>query len=169
MTAVAHALPAPGEAVVELTIARIEEAIGGSLRSPRGRVILPFHLDDHATLHRMLNAMQPGSYVRPHRHRDPPKDEAAIVLRGAAACIIFDDEGRVRDSLRLAAQGHEFGVDIKAGVWHTFFALAPDTVLFEAKTGPYDALTDKEFASWAPAEGSPEAQAYLAGWTEYFA
>lgn len=30
-----------------------------------------------------------------------------------------------------------------------------------AKTGPYDERLDKDFAPWAPAEGSPEASRYL--------
>ena len=35
--------------------------------------------------------------------------------------------------------------------------LEPDTVILEVKKGPYDANTDKKFASWAPAEGDPDA------------
>jgi hypothetical protein len=41
-------------------------------------------------------------------------------------------------------------------------ALKPDTVIFEVKAGPYDAATDKAFAPWAPAEGTQEAQSFLA-------
>ena len=39
-----------------------------------------------------------------------------------------------------------YGCDIQPGVWHTIFALASDTVVFEAKPGPYDAAVDKGFA-----------------------
>jgi hypothetical protein len=52
-------------------------------------------------------------------------------------------------------------VDCREGVWHTFFALEPDTVVFEVKAGPHDAATDKEAAPWAPDENSPDAAAYL--------
>lgn len=38
-------------------------------------------------------------------------------------------------------------------------ALAPGTVLFELKEGPYRPLGDKDFAAWAPAEGTVEAAA----------
>jgi hypothetical protein len=37
-------------------------------------------------------------------------------------------------------------------------------VLYEVKEGPYDAATDKRFASWAPPESDrAAAHAYLAG------
>jgi hypothetical protein len=52
-------------------------------------------------------------------------------------------------------------VDCREGVWHTFFALEPNTVVFEAKAGPHDAAMDKEFAPWAPDEESPEAAEYF--------
>ena len=52
-------------------------------------------------------------------------------------------------------------VDIESGVWHTLVPLANDTVILEIKRGPYNAATDKTFASWAPEEGSPAAHSYL--------
>jgi cupin fold WbuC family metalloprotein len=52
-------------------------------------------------------------------------------------------------------------VDIEPGVWHTLVPLADDTVILEIKRGPYDAMTDKTFAAWAPSEGSDEACGYL--------
>lgn len=109
----------------------------------------------------MFNAVQPGSYIPPHRHLDPPKDESWIVLRGALAFFTFDEEGSVGECLEVRADGDVFGVDLEPGVYHTFLALEPDTVVFEVKTGPYSPSTDKAFAPWAPLEGAPEAAAYL--------
>jgi len=43
-----------------------------------------------------------------------------------------------------------------------------DSVLFEAKAGPFDPGAAKEFAGWAPEEGSPEAISYLC-WLRYVA
>jgi cupin fold WbuC family metalloprotein len=110
----------------------------------------------------MLNAVQPDSYVRPHRHLDPPKAEAWIVLRGALVFFTFEDDGQVRDCFLLAAHGPRFGVDLAPGIYHAFLALKPDTVLYEVKPGPYAPENDKAFAAWAPEEGSPDAPAYLA-------
>jgi hypothetical protein len=62
----------------------------------------------------------------------------------------------------MAAENGVLAIDYRAGVWHTFFALEPDSVIFEVKPGPYDAHTDKEFAPWSPAEGTPEGRSYIA-------
>lgn len=132
--------------------------------NPRGREIHRLHVEDAATLQRMLNAVQPGTYVRPHRHLAPPKAEAFILLSGSLGFVAFDDDGRFgpEDCLLLDRQRGAWAVDVTAGVWHAILALEPDTVVFEVKPGPYSPLSDKDFAPWAPAEGTAEAAAYLA-------
>ena len=129
--------------------------------SSRRRMIQPFHRSEQDTLHRMFNAIQPDSYIRPHRHLDPPKAEAWIVLRGAVVFFTFEEDGAVRDCAEVHANGQVFGVDLVPGVFHTLIAAEPDTVVYEVKTGPYSAADDKTFASFAPAEGTPEASQYL--------
>ena len=145
-----------------LTEAAVQTAIEHARSSPRRRVIAPYHKSHADPLHRMLNAVQPDSYIRPHRHLDPPKSEAWILLRGALAFFTFEDDGRVRDCLRVAAGGDPFGVDLAPGVYHAFIALEPDTVIYEVKPGPYAAADDKAFAPWAPPEGSPDVSRYMA-------
>jgi cupin fold WbuC family metalloprotein len=154
------ALPPPDGALTILGPELVEKALAYSRQSPRRRVIQPFHKTEADTLHRMFNAVQPDSYIRPHRHLDPPKAEAWIVLAGSLAFFTFEDDGRVRDCLRLAANSAAFGVDLVAGVYHTFVALEPDTLIYEVKPGPYAPSNDKAFGPWAPAEGTPEAPAY---------
>lgn len=132
-------------------------------------MVQPFHRSDSATLQRMFNAVQPDSYIPPHRHLDPPKAECWIVLRGALAFFTFDAQGKISDCLEIRAGGDVFGVDLEPGVYHTFFALEPDTVVYEVKDGPYSAANDKAFADWAPREGSPEASHYLAQLQRHFA
>jgi cupin fold WbuC family metalloprotein len=156
------ALPTPTGELRLLGDAEIERALAASRASPRRRVILPFHASHAEPLHRMLNAMQPDSYVRPHRHLEPPKAEAWLVLRGAAALFTFEDDGRVREAVQLTAGREPFGVDLAPGVYHTVIARAPDTVLYEVKPGPYSAADDKAFAPWAPPEGDPDAPTYMA-------
>jgi cupin fold WbuC family metalloprotein len=109
----------------------------------------------------MLNALQPNSYVRPHRHLDPPKAESIIVLKGAITYVEFNDTGEIENFYQLSSESLSIGVDIGPGIFHTFFAVVEDTVLFEVKPGPYEQSSDKDFASWAPAEGSKGAIEYL--------
>ncbi len=155
------ALKAPSGSLVELTENLIDAAIFGSRESPRKRIILPFHDGADNTLHRMLNAIQPGSYIRPHRHFDPPKDESLVLLRGALTFFTFHEDGTVDKVCKAAAGSTSFGIDVKAGVFHTFIATEPDTVVFEVKPGPWSPATDKDFAAWSPEEGSPECELYM--------
>lgn len=131
--------------------------------SKRKREIHSFNVGNQDTLQRMLNSIQPGSYIRPHRHENPPKAEALIILQGSLGYVPFDDQGNPIDSdfILLDVNRGTFGVDSRAGVWHCFFALQRDTVLFEVKPGPYKPETDKDFAPWAPAEGHATATMYL--------
>jgi cupin fold WbuC family metalloprotein len=157
-----RAMAAPPGALNVINARLIEQTIEASRRSPRRRMILPLHKGPADRLHRMLNAVQPGSYVRPHRHQLAGKAEAIVVLRGAIHFVTYGEDGSLDRHLTLSANSPDVGVDIEPAVYHTFFALQPDTVVFEVKPGPYDATLDKEFAPWAPDEGSPAAPGYLA-------
>ncbi len=156
-----RALPVTTTDTVLIGAKLIDQVVEGSRLSPRKRMILPFHKAPEAPMHRMLNAMQPYSYIQPHRHLHPPKAESVIVLQGALLCFLFSTEGIVEEVHTLAAGSAVFGIDSEPGVFHTFLALAEDTVIFEVKPGPYQAGSDKDFAPWAPAEGSQDVKGYM--------
>ena len=157
-----RALDAPSTAVTLMTSGLLDQAIHAARGSDRKRMILPLHKSADETLHRMFNAMQPGTYIPPHRHAFPPKAESILVLRGSLCFVTFDESGRVDQLFDLAAGSDVFGVDVAAGIYHSFLILEPDTVVFEVKPGPYSATNDKDFAPWAPREGDPEVGEYLA-------
>jgi cupin fold WbuC family metalloprotein len=119
--------------------------------SPRKRHIVRFHELDEL-FQRMLNAVEPGSYVRPHRHLDPGKTEVFVALRGRALIVRFDGEGAPLEGVVISAEGPVRGIEIPIGAWHALMSLESGTVLYEAKEGPYVATTDKDFAEWAPPE-----------------
>ena len=128
-----------------------------------------FHPADDFPAHRLINAMQPGSYVRPHRHLDPNKDESIVVLRGRFGYLSFADDGSITEAITLSPAGPVFGIDIPHGTTHTLLALEPDSVFFEAKAGPFVPLGTEEVASWSPAEGTPEAAQLWQQWRTRFA
>ncbi|HEY9447084.1 MAG TPA: WbuC family cupin fold metalloprotein [Burkholderiales bacterium] len=130
--------------------------------SPRGRKNLNFHAADAHPAHRLLNAVEPGSCVQPHRHLEPNKDETLVVVRGAFGLVFFDQSGTVTQTAVIRAQGGLLGANIPRGVFHSLVSLEPGSVFFEAKAGPYNAATDKELAPWAPAEGDERAPDYHA-------
>lgn len=129
----------------------LQAGIEASRARARGRMILPLHRTQDAPVQRMLNFLQPGTYVRPHRHGGEGAIETLCVLRGCLGFVVMDGAGEILEAHRLAADG--LGVlDIEPGVWHGMAALVPDTVVLEIKRGPYCATSDKDFAPWAPAE-----------------
>jgi cupin fold WbuC family metalloprotein len=142
--------------------ASLEEALVASRRSPRLRANLNVHPTLDEPIQRMLNIFQPGSFVRPHRH-DQDRFELFIRLAGEAAAVIFDESGRPTEWAVLGQRG-DWAVEVRGGAWHTVFALAPDAVLFEVKPGPYRPLVEKDFAPWAPREGTSEASEVLKSW-----
>lgn len=131
--------------------------------SPRRRQNFNFHKDYSDTLQRLLNAMEPLSYIQPHRHADPDKREVFFSLRGRIAVIEFDDLGNITGHMVLDPSDGNFGAEIPERTFHTIIALDPDTVAYELKDGPYSPIDDKNFASWAPKEGSAGATDYLKG------
>jgi cupin fold WbuC family metalloprotein len=143
--------------------ALIDQKFKDAKKNLRKREIHNLHSSDEDALHRMLNSIQPGSYLRPHRHLDPPKDEAFVLLKGSAGFVIFDeDQGlKKKEFALLDFERGTYGIDIRAGVWHALFSLEPDTVLYEVKPGPYTPLTDKDFAPWSPRDNSPDAVPFL--------
>jgi cupin fold WbuC family metalloprotein len=155
------ALPPPPTQNTLITAELIEGLVKSSQQSPRRRIILPLHKSPEANLHRMLNAMQPGSYIQPHRHLFPPKAESVIVLQGAIFVFIFTESGQVETVHTITAGSTNIGIDSEPGVYHTFLAIEEDTVLFEVKPGPYNQADDKDFAPWAPAEGAKGATEYM--------
>jgi cupin fold WbuC family metalloprotein len=130
----------------------------GSQRRRKNRNL---HAAESEPCNRLLNAVEPDSYVPPHRHLDPHKEETFAVLRGRFGVVVFDDEGKVSGTALLEAGGERMAATVAHGTWHTLLSLAPGSVFFEAKGGPYAPLLPEERAPWAPAEGAPDAPAYL--------
>lgn len=139
-----------------------------AMESPRLRKNRNIHPSDTSRCHRLLNAIEPLSYIRPHRHLDPEKDEAFILMSGRLGIVVFADDGAVAETVLLSRENGNLAADIPHGVYHTAVSLETGTVFYEAKAGPYLPLSDDEKASWAPAEGEQAAQEYLERLRGYF-
>jgi cupin fold WbuC family metalloprotein len=148
-----------------ITDARLKELSGAAAALPRRRKNLNLHplLDD--PIQRLFNAMEPGTYVRPHRHDRPEGWELMLAVRGAFAILAFDDAGQVLERVELRAEGGVAAVEIPARTWHALVVMAPGTVMFEVKPGPYSPVDDKDFALWAPPEGAAGTERLVA-WYE---
>ncbi len=140
----------------------LDEITADAKQNPRLRKNWNIHPNDAFPAHRLLNAIEPDSYLRPHRHLDPLKDETFMIVRGKLGILTFDDEGVVRETVVLDPEGETLGADIPSGLYHTAVSLESGTIFFEAKAGPYTPLSDDEKALWSPEETSRGADSYLA-------
>lgn len=144
-----------------ITAELLHDVVAQAQASPRKRKNFNFHPTEDAMCHRLVNAMEPDSYIAPHRHLDPNKDETILLLRGRMGVVFFDESGEVTGDAVLDLAGARLGVTIPVGVFHSLVAFDPGTIFFESKAGPYRALSDGEKAPWAPREGDAAAVEYL--------
>jgi len=129
--------------------------------NPRLRKNWNIHPHDGSPAHRLLNAMEPESYIRPHRHLDPLKDETFLIVRGRLGVIVFADDGTVTKTILLDASGETLGADLPSGCFHTAVSLAEGTIFFETKAGPYLPLSAEEAAPWAPVDTAVDVPSYI--------
>ncbi len=145
----------------KITTELLDQVSKEAIESPRQRMNYNLHEDLGDKLQRLINAMEPYTYIRPHRHADPDKEELFIVLRGTLLVIQFDDEGNITDSLVLSAQEGNYGVEIPPRTYHTVLSLESGSVAFEVKIGPFIPKGSDNSAPWSPEEGTPEADIYV--------
>ena len=131
-----------------------------ALDSPRKRMNHNFH-EPQDTVQRFLNAIEPGSYIRPHRHLNPVRDEIFLVLKGKGAVVVFDDLGRIETIHPLDTTEGYWGIDIEGGAYHTIVSLEEQSIFYEIKPGPYNPDADKGFAPWSPEENTEMVKPYL--------
>ena len=136
--------------------------------SARRRHMHRLHREYGEPVQRMLNALEPESYVAPHRHPAADTMEVFVALRGRLGVVEFDDAGTVRHAVVLDPRGPTQGIEVPPRAWHTIVALDPGTVAFEVKPGPYDPARAKEAAPWAPPEDDPHAPGYPARLRDVF-
>ncbi|HDN2672217.1 TPA: WbuC family cupin fold metalloprotein [Klebsiella michiganensis] len=111
--------------------------------SPRLRAHRNFHPDLSDPVQRLAVAMEPGTYVRPHRH--PHTFELLTSLSGRFVVLTFDDAGNVTERVVL---GEECKVlEMAAGTWHAVLSMDKGGVIFEVKYGGYQPVSEQDAAA----------------------
>ena len=126
---------------------------------------------DTDVVQRFLNVLQPGTYVRPHRHCREQQGsgfECFLVLQGAIGLLVLNEDGVLLETEILRAAGPVKGIELAENQFHTLVALEPDSVIFELKQGPYQPTHDKDFIASFPQEGTPEACQQELHWRAFF-
>lgn len=139
----------------------LDELTHQARQSDRRRKNLNLHDDYADPCQRLFNALESETYIRPHRHTDPPKPECFMAIRGRMALVLFDDIGEMTRVVPFGAGTDVIAIDIPAGQWHSIVSLESGSVFFETKPGPFSPLPEKDIAPWSPPEGTAEASAFL--------
>ena len=90
---------------------------------------------------RMLNALQPGTKVPIHRHRET--SETIICLQGCMDVVIYDDHAVEKQRLRLCPAEGKYGAQLPVGTWHSVEVYEPSTI-FEAKDGAFAPASEED-------------------------
>jgi len=132
-----------------------------AINSRRRRKNFNFHPEYSDPLQRLLNIIEPFSYIQPHKHENPDKVEAFVVLKGRLLVVEFCNDGSIADFLLVDPASGTYGAEIPPRTFHSIFSLESGTIVYEVKNGPYNPNDDKNFAIWAPKEGEPGTEEYI--------
>ena len=89
----------------------------------------------------MLNAIEPGSPERIHRHRHT--SETVVCLHGRVVEAFYDDLGMCTDAIELSPGGAVVALNVPIGQWHSIRALESSTVVLAVKEGEDEVLGKK--------------------------
>lgn len=116
----------------------LDEVSARAKASERLRMNYNLHDALDSKAQRLFNALEPGTILPIHRHRNTA--ETYILLRGRIDVMFYDDKGVEVERFALNPAEGNYGVHIPSGQWHTLEVLEKDTVIFEVKDGPYAPL-----------------------------
>jgi cupin fold WbuC family metalloprotein len=139
---------------------QLDELTHKASQSERLRAHLNIHESLDAAVQRLFIATEPDTYMRPHRHPQAHKWELMILLNGKIDMLVFNDDGILTQREVLSASDVRV-VEIPPNTWHAYVSQQPGTVILEIKQGAYLPTPAEDFATWSPAENTPQAAACL--------
>ena len=114
--------------------------------SPRLRMNYDLRNSADDKSQRMLNAIEPGSQIPIHRHRE--SSETVVCLRGKLVWEFYDELERIcTESVEVNPNGPVVALNIPIGQWHTVRALESGSVIMEVKDGPYEPTSPEDILS----------------------
>ena len=130
-------------------------------RTPKRRARINAHPGHDDALHEMIIAIEPGSYIRPHRH--PGKSEAFHIIEGDVDIVVFREGGEIDEIVSLGEKGgaRPFYYRMSEPRFHTLIIRSDLLIVHEITNGPFSP-DGTVYAAFAPAEGDPAALAFQA-------
>lgn len=137
----------------------LSEGLLKATNSPRLRHPKILH-SPGAEFNTVFNFILSDSYMQPHMHPSSEKYEDIYLILGKLAILYFNNFGVLVESNVLEESKLQH-LRVPAFTWHTYVMLSDQVITYETMNGIYDPITWKTMASWAPPEGTLEANTYL--------
>ena len=110
--------------------------------SPRLRMNLDLRNSPADQSQRMLNALEPGTVMPIHRHRN--SSETVTVLRGKVKWLYYNEKGELTHTFLVAPGTDLVGLCVPMGQWHSLECLESGTVILETKDGAWEPLGEED-------------------------
>ena len=127
--------------ILEINHSLLDTLYEQALQSERLRMNRDLRTSSADTSQRMLNALQPGTQVPIHRHRETA--ESIICLQGCMDVVVYDDHALETHRTRLCPAEGKYGVQLPLGAWHTVEVYELSTI-FEAKDGAFKPISPED-------------------------
>ena len=134
----------------------LDELTEEAKKSPRLRMNFDLRTSPDVQSQRMLNALEPGTVLPIHRHKET--SETVVCIRGHFEEYLYGitesgndgitDSGRLVLTEVVDMVPGGVVLNIPAGQWHSLKCFESGTVLLEAKDGAFRPLDDDEV--WQP-------------------
>ena len=123
-----------------ITKSKLDNLTEEAKKSERLRMNLDLRNSEKDQSQRMLNAIEPGTDMPIHRHKNT--SETVVCLRGHFVEYFYDNDGKQLASVDMVPGGNI--LNVPAGQWHSLESKESGTVLLECKDGPYEPLADED-------------------------
>ena len=142
----------------------IESLKNKTNKSPRKRYRICLHNStDHLT-QEMIICLKYFNYLRPHKH-PLMFSESYHLIEGALDVYLFDDDGTVIQTIKLASPNFKNGEKrdtlyrLSKPIFHLLVPRTEWTIYHEVATGPFNKKKSVEYAPFAPLENSDPKEA----------
>lgn len=127
---------------MRITQALLDSLTAQAKSSPRLRMNYDLRNSEKDQSQRMLNAIEPGSPLPIHRHRNT--SETVVCLRGRLVWEYYDEHDKTcTETIELSPNGPIVALNVPKGQWHTVKALESGSVILECKDGVYETMGEE--------------------------
>ena len=147
--------------MIRITTDLISKIVDQARISPRLRMNHNFHPELSDPVQRLINALEPWTYIRPHKHTT--KEESFVLLCGIVLAVVFNEDGSIREHAILSKDSGTLGIEFEENCYHMLTSLETGSAVYEIKEGPFVPHTEGSSAPFSPKEGTPEAKLFLKG------